>query len=390
VRRRAVDLAAGVLGVGLVVAFATGLALFAGTYDAAKAADSTFALGGDIRITPSVLATHRPDAADASSFVVPGVRAVSPVIFDVENAVLIGPHNQQRENLAAIDPSSFARVAPMPDETFVDASAADTLQALVDDPRGVLVDEETADDQSVEVDDTVRIILALGTPRETQQRFRVVGLFERFPGMPEGANLVVRLDRFAEVTGVRPVDFYLGRADDPTAAGLARATGALSAGPGTTTPIHLETSDTAITKDASSLTAVNVTGLVRLGTAYALAMSATAIGIFVFGLLLHRRTEYVTLRAQGIRSRQLRGLVLLETAVVTVCGVVSGLLVGTLTAALSVRSLRGLFVLNPGLRVDPGRLVTMGTVVIVAAVGCAIAAAEILRRLDPAEILREE
>jgi hypothetical protein len=47
-------------------------------------------------------------------------------------------------------------------------------------------------------------------------------------------------------------------------------------------------------------------------------------------------------------------------------------------------------VLNPGLRVDPGRLVTMGTVVIVAAVGCAIAAAEILRRLDPAEILREE
>jgi len=390
VRRRAVDLTGGVMGLGLVVAFGTGLALFAGTYDAAKAADTTFALGADVRITPSVLATHRPGAAEASSFVVPGVRAVSPVVFDVENAVLIGPHNQQRENLAAIDPGSFAGVAPLPDEAFVDATADETIRALGDDPRGVLIDEETADDLSVDVGDRVQIILALGTSRETQQPFRVAGLFERFPGMPEGANLVVRLDRFGEVTGIRPVDFYLGRVDDPTTAGLTHAAEALSAGPGAATSVQLETSDTALTKDASSLTAVNVAGLVHLGTVYALAMSATAIGIFVFGLLLHRRTEYVTLRAQGLRSRELRTLVLLETVAVTACGTVSGMLIGAATAALSVRSVRGLFVLDPTLTVRPASLLTLGAVVIIAAVGCAIAAAEVLRRLDPAELLREE
>jgi len=389
-RRRAVELAAGVVGVGLVVAFGTGLALFASTYDAAKSADTTFALGADLRITPSVLATHRPAADDASSFLVPGVRAVSPVIFDVENAVLIGPHTQQRENLAAIEPGSFAAVAPLPDETFVDTSATETIGALGDDSNGVLIDEETADDLSVDVDDPVRIILALGTPRETQRHFRVVGLFERFPGMPEGANLVVRLDRFEEATGIRPVDFYLGRVAEPTTTGRTRAAEQLSSGPGRTTPIHVDTSDTALVKDASSLTAVNVAGLVRLGTGYALAMSATAIGIFVFGLLLHRRTEYVTLRAQGLRSSELRGLLLLETAVVTACGVVSGLLIGTLTAALSVRSLRGLFVLNPELSVQPGRLLTVGMVVLVAGGACAAAAAEMLRRLDPTELLREE
>lgn len=389
-RVRAIDLAGGVVGVGLVVAFGTGLALFAGTYDAAKADDARFALGGDIRITPSVLATHRPVADDGTSFHVTGVRAVSPVDFAIENAVLIGQHNQARENLAAIDPSTIGAVAPLPDEVFVDASAAATIRALADDPRGMLIDEETADDLSVDVDDTVRVILALGTRHETQERFRVAGLFERFPGMPEGANLVVRLDRFAAATGIRPVDFFLVGVDDANGAGLAHATEALAAGPGATTPIHLDTIDTALTKDASSLTAVNVTGLVRLGTAYALAMSATAIAIFVFGLLLHRRTEYVTLRAQGIRSSELRGLVLLETAVVTACGVVSGLLIGTLTAALSVQSLRGLFVLRPELTARPGSLLTVVSVATLSAACCALVAVEVLRRLDPAEILREE
>jgi putative ABC transport system permease protein len=389
-RRRATDLAGGTIGVGLVVAFGTGLALFAGTYDAAKAADTRFALGADLRITPSVLATHRSDAADASSFLVPGVRAVSPVVFDVENAVLIGPHNQQRENLAAIDPATITQVAPLPDEVFVDASATETINALAADPDGVLIDEETADDLSVDVGDPVRIILALGTRHETQQRFRVAGLFERFPGMPEGANLVVRLDRFADATRIRPVDFFLVGVDDPSTAGLARATEALAAGPSAGTPIHLDTSDTALTKDASSLTAVNVNGLVRLGAAYALAMSATAIAIFVFGLLLHRRAEYVTLRAQGLRSSELRGLVLLETAVVTGCGVVSGVVIGIVTAALSVGVLRGLFVLDPELTARAGSLLALGGAVLIAAIVCAIVATEVLRRLDPAEILREE
>ncbi|MDP9185075.1 MAG: ABC transporter permease, partial [Actinomycetota bacterium] len=282
-RRRSGDLAGGILGLGLVVAFGAGLALFAATYDVAKAADTRFALGSDLRITPSVLSTSRPNASDAPMFDVDGVAAVSPVVFDLENAVLIGPHNQQRENLAAIDPRTMPAVAPMPDQVFVDTTASDAMSALGGDPRGVLVDEETADDLSVDVDDRVGIILALGTKRETQERFRVAGLFERFPGMPEGANLVLNLDRYREVTGVRPVDFFLASVDDHNAGGLARAVGSLQAGPGRTTPIQISSTETTFAKDQSSLTAVNVNGLVRLNTFYALVMSGVAIAIFVFG-----------------------------------------------------------------------------------------------------------
>ena len=69
----------------------------------------------------------------------------------------------------------------MPDEVFVEGTAADTLAALGADPRGVLVDEGTADDLSVDIGDRVGIILALGTRREIQDRFRVAGLFDGSP-----------------------------------------------------------------------------------------------------------------------------------------------------------------------------------------------------------------
>jgi putative ABC transport system permease protein len=389
-RRRAVDLTGGILGLGLVVAFGTGLAVFAATYDRAKAADVRFTLGSDLRITPSVLATRRPGADDASMFLVPGVTAVSPVVSDVENAVLIGPHNQQRENLAAVDPSTLPAVAPLPDQVFVEATAADTIAALAADPRGVLVDEETADDLSVDVGDRVGVILALGTPRETQDRFRVAGLFERFPGMPDGANLVVNLDRYRAVTGIRPVDFFLASADNGGPAGLAGPIGSLTAGPGGGLPIHIDSTETTLAEDQSSLTAVNVNGLVRLNVFYAIVMSAIAIAIFVFGLILHRRGEYVALRASGMSSREVRALVVVEATIVTLCGLATGLIVGIVTALLSIGVLRGLFVLDPRITFPVGWFAAIGLIVLVAAAISGLIASELLRRLDPAEILREE
>jgi ABC-type antimicrobial peptide transport system permease subunit len=127
-----------------------------------------------------------------------------------------------------------------------------------------------------------------------------------------------------------------------------------------------------------------------MNTFFALVMSAVAIAIFVFGLMLHRRGEYIALRAQGLRSGELRALVVLETAIVTLCGFVTGLVVGTLTALLSIGVLRGLFVLDPRIAVPVGRLAVLGLCVIGAALACGLVGTETLRRLDVTEILREE
>ena len=389
-RRRSWAIATGTIGLGLVVAFGMSLATFAATYDAAKIADSRFVVGSDLRITPSILSARSYPGSYASQLTVPSVSAATPVVFGLENSVLIGPYNQHSENLAAIDPATFARVAPLPDSLFVDRSGASIMATLRADPLGVLIDTQTADDLQVGTGDTVEIILALGTKQETQQRFHVVGLFERFPGFPEGVNLVVDLGRYEGGTGLRSVDFFLAAVTDRSHAGLARASVALRSGPGKHDPIRIDSTATALDKDQSSLTAVNVNGLVGLDSFFVVLMSAATIAMFIFGLILQRRREYVTLRALGLGMRELRALVLAEAALVAVSGLAVGLLVSSGVTFLLVRILRGLFILDPAVTFPLGGFATLAALVVAAALFSGLAATEILRRLKPSEILREE
>jgi len=388
-RRRSGTLAAGIIGVGLVSAFGISIVIFAATYDDAKAADSRFAVGSDLRITPSVLSPRPHPPGYASELAVRGVSGVTPVVFKLDNSVLIGPHNQDRENLTAIDPVSFARVGALSDSFFVGRSAADAMAAMRADPRGVFVETETADDLGIERGDQVEVLLARGTKHQILKKMHVLGLFDRFPGFPQGTSLVADLGYYQQATQTRRVDFFLARATDDSDAGLARAVAALEAGPGRRDPINIETTKTALDKDRSSLTALNVSGLVDLDLLFTLLMSAAAIAIFVFGLMLQRRREYVTLRALGAQGRQVRAMVVGEAGFVVICGLVAAVVVGTGMAYLLVHVLRPLFLLDPGTTFPVGEIVALVALVLAAALVSALAATAILRRLEPAELLRE-
>jgi putative ABC transport system permease protein len=390
-RRRARSLGTGIAGVALVVAFGTALALFGDAYDRAKAADAAFVVGSDLRVTPSVLDARPPPPAYAARLEVAGVAAMTPVVSKLDNAVLIGPYDQDRATLTAIEPAGFERVAALSDRFFAGGSAAAAMRALRADPRALLVDARTADELSIERGMRVKVLLARGTKRQRLETFRVAGLFDRFPGFPQGTSLVANLDVVAAVTRSRRVDFFLGKVSggDGGGAGLARAVAALRSGPGAEHPLAVDTRATALDKDQSSLTALNVNGLVDIDTVYTLLMSAAVIAIFVFGLMLERRREYVVLRAQGMRSGELRALVLGEAAVVAVAGVVAGLAVGVGMAALLVRVLRPLFVLDPALTVPAGDIVLQAVLAGAATLASALAATALLRRMRPAELLRE-
>ncbi|MEA2441562.1 MAG: putative transport system permease protein [Thermoleophilaceae bacterium] len=388
-RRRSWTLATGIAGVGLVVAFGTSVAIFSATYDSAKVEDARFAVGSDLRVTPSVLSTRPYPASYASQLVVPGVAGAAPVVSKLQNSVLFSSDNEDARNLTAIDPASFRRVAVLPDAFFVDKTAAESMKALEDDPHGLLVSTETADDLSVEPGDDVKVLLARGTKRQKLKAFRVAGVFERFPGFPQGTDLIANLGYYQAATKIKRTDFFLARASDGSDAGLARAVASLRAGPGRAELINLETRATALDKDQSSLTAVNVHGLVDLNSLYTLLMSAAGIGIFVFGLMLQRRSEYVTLRAQGMRARELRALVLGEAALVALCGLVAGLVVGTGIGSLLVHVLRPLFTLRPEFTIPAGDLLLLAGLAIAATVVSALVATAMLRRLKPTELLRE-
>ncbi len=388
-KRRSWVFVTGILGVGLVIAFGTSLAMFTATYNAAKAADARLTVGSDIKVTPSPLSSGKHPPGYASRLRVPGVAAVSPVAFKPENSIVFSKVNEDVKDLAAIDPGSFARVAPLSDSLFVDRTAAEAMAALRSDPRAILVDSQTADDLSINRGDSVKVLLARGTKRQALRRFRVVGLFDNFPGFPQGTNVVANLSYYDAATHAGKADFFLARATDPSHSGLTTAVGALRSGPASHDALTIDTTETSLNKDQSSLTALNVHGLLDLDSLYTLLMAATAIAIFVFGLMLQRRREYVVLLAQGMRNRELRVLVLGEAALTAVCGLAAGLLVGAGMAYLLVHVLQPLFILKPVLTFPSGEIATLAALAIGATLASAAAAVTILRRLKPVELLRE-
>ncbi len=388
-RRRSWTLATGAVGVGLVLAFGTALAMFTATYDAAKAADSRFTVGSDIRVTPSVLSTRPHPPGFAAQLRVPGVAATTPVVYKIGNAILTSKFNEDRKSLAAIDPAGFERVATLPDKFFVGGSAAAAMQALKRDPSAILVEQHSAGDLHIRTGDTVRVLLARATRQQVIRKFRVAGQYSNFPGFPQGADIVVGLGAYTRATGLRESDFFLAQTTGRDPRSVARVAGALRAGPASRDRLGVETTGTALNKDQSSLTALNVHGLVDLDSLFTLLIAAASVGIFVFGLMLARRREYVVLRAQGLRSFELRSLVLSETALMTASGLAGGVLVGSGLAYLMIRVLRPLFVLDPHLALAPPRIAILAALASAAALVSALAATAILRRLKPTEILRE-
>lgn len=404
-RKRSWALAGGVIAVGLVVAFGTGLAIFASTYDAAKTADSRFIVGSDIRVTPSVFSTRPHPPSYASRLEVAGISAATPVVFKPENSVVTGAHYQERMDMAAIDPASFRRVAALADSFFVDGSAAQAMAALQAEPRGLLMDSQMAGYIDVGKGDRVEVLLARGTKKQARVRMRVLGLLEtpagstgstvasatggRFPGFPEGVDVVANLGYYEAATRSRHANFFLASSSGRGHDGLVRAVAAIRSGPGRGDRIGIETTQTALGKDQSSLTALNVNGLLDLDSLYTLLMAAAAIAIFVFGLIMQRRREYVALRAQGMQTREIQALVLGEAAPVAAFGLAAGMLVGTGVAALLVHVLRPLFVLDPGLRVSVADIASLAALTAGATIASGLTATAMLRRLRPTELLRE-
>jgi ABC-type antimicrobial peptide transport system permease subunit len=124
---------------------------------------------------------------------------------------------------------------------------------------------------------------------------------------------------------------------------------------------------------------------------FAVVMSAIGVAIFVFGLLLQRRKEFITMRALGMALAQLRALVLGEAAIVAVFSLVIGGVVGAVMALMFVQVLSPLFTIPPsGLTVPTGELGLLATLVLAGVGVASLVSASLLRRLNPAELLREE
>ena len=119
-------------------------------------------------------------------------------------------------------------------------------------------------------------------------------------------------------------------------------------------------------------------------------MAAVASAIFIFGLLLQRRREYITLRAQGLEPRTIRLLITAKAGTVALAGTLAGLIVGLAMGSYFVNVLRPLFVLAPLYTVPLAALATPVALVFAATIASSIVASGLVNRLEPTELLRDE
>jgi len=390
IRRRSWPGASAVIMVGLIVALGTSVASFSASYNQAKALDARFLVGSDVRVTPAPTSAldHPPQYADQLQ--VAGIHTVSPVVYGLLNTLLESEKNEDAGNMAAIDPAGFRQVAPLLDSDFVGTTAADAMDALQRQPAGVFLGSELADLLDAEPGDDVQVLFARGTNDQKLSEMKVIGLFDRLPGFPEGVDVLVNIHHQMELIPSTNTTFFLADTTDASDTTLDRAVAELRNGPASTDALQIDTRATALDKDQSSLAALNIRGLLALDSAYALAMAATAITIFVLGLLLQRRREYVTLRAQGMRIGNLRSLLVTESFCVVVIGAGAGGLVGAGMAYFMVTVLQPLFVLRPEIVIPGVDIAVLAALVLLVSVVASLAATTLIGRLPPGELLRDE
>ncbi|MDH4133008.1 MAG: ABC transporter permease, partial [Gemmatimonadota bacterium] len=314
----------------------------------------------------------------------PSITRTTPVIYGPSNVILRSARTSDPANLAAIDPASYTDIAPL------DPATSAQLQALATSPNTILVSRDMAAFLRAQPGDRLEVLLARATPDQVAIDLTIAGVFDRLPGFPDGADAVMNIDLHARTVPTKPPDFFLAAHTGNSDAALQQAVAEIAAGPAATDTIQIDTRASTLDRDQSSLAALNIGGLVDLDSGFSLAMAAVAIAIFVFGLLLQRRREYVTLRAQGLNGRTIRFLITAEAATAAVTGTIAGLAIGAAMGYYLVAVLRPLFVLDPAYVLPLGAIAPPVLLIAVATLASALVGSRLVNTLDPTELLRDE
>ncbi|MFN2490846.1 MAG: ABC transporter permease [Actinomycetota bacterium] len=168
--------------------------------------------------------------------------------------------------------------------------------------------------------------------------FRYVGIVREFPTAPSDSFIVTKADYVARQTGSDAVGTFLvdtsGASPGAVAARLRVQLG---------TSARVTTIGSARRLVASSLTAVDLSGLTKIELGFALVLAAAATGLVFAAGLTERRRTFAILTALGAKASDLGGFVWTEAIMVGILGVVAGIASGSLLSWVLVKILTGVF-----------------------------------------------
>ena len=379
VSRRGPSINRGLVLVGLLLAFGVNLGIFSATYDQQARVDAQLTLGAD------VVATAPPGVVTAKNLaqrvaVEPGVRAVSAVDHSY---AYVGPDLQ---DTYGVDATSIGQATKLRDSYFVGGTAAQMLDRLRSTPDGILVSRETITDYSLARGDLLRLrVLDRSTGRFTVVPFHVVGTVQEFPSAPKDSFMVANLAYLQHASRDAGPNVVFARTDgDPVA--VARRIAADTRADGTTVrDIRQQTQQT-----VSSITTVDLTGIAKIESTFAVLLAAGAMALFVGLALSERRRELATMAAVGASLRHIAAFVWSEAAVVLGVALVLAAGLGWLLATMLVAMLQHVFDPPPDALAIPWSSLA---ILAAAAVGATIVATAVairrIRRLPLGAILRE-
>jgi putative ABC transport system permease protein len=376
--RRRRTLAWSVVLLALAISFAASTATFNATYRQQAEVDALLTNGADVTVTQPPGSTLGPDAADALAGIA-GVQRVEPV---QHRFAYIGSDLQ---DLYGVHPATITTATALQDAYFVGGTARQLMATLAARPDSILVSDETVKDYQLHPGDLLNLRLQDGaTKAYTSVPFHYTGIVKEFPTAPKDSFFVANADYVARATRTPAVGAFLldtgGRNQAQVAARVRTQVGTDA----TVTEIGKTRSQV-----ASSLTSVDLAGLTRFELAFAVALAAAAAGIVLALGLAERRRTFAITTVLGATRRQLRGMVMSETATLTLAGLTAGALIGWALSRMLVTVLTGVFDPPPATIAVPWTYLGLTVAAVIVTVTAAALAGARAPRTPAVQELRE-
>jgi putative ABC transport system permease protein len=251
---------------------------------------------------------------------------------------------------------------------------------------GVLVSKETIGDYQLGVGNLLNLrVLDHRDGRFKVVPFHVAGIVQEFPSAPRDSFMVANLAYLREADHAGGPNVVFAKTSDPT--NTARAVAAATRADGTI----VKNIGEQVQQTASSITTVDLRGISDIEEAFALALAAAAMALFVALAVIERRHEFATMAAVGARLRSIAAFVWTEAALVLIAGLLLAAALGLLLAAMLVAMLQHVFDPPPDTLAIPwAYLGELAGAAVLATVSATAISARRLRRLPLGELLREQ
>ncbi len=402
IARRTARISAATTVIALTLSFGISLALFQQTYTLEKQLDSQYIVGSDIRLTPALNTPQLPEFG--AKLQVPGVNGVSAVARDPQ--ALVG---SEKNTVYGIDVASFKNVAYLPDSFFVDGAAQQTIEAmryrttqyapgssqqvldaLANTPNGVIISVEQAEKYNIQVGDPVLLRLYNRTTKQyADVKAQCVGLFTYFPTSAQDSDFILNRDFMTHSSGNPAMDYFLIKTDGSSSA-ISSVSSTLAAQYKNVMPVRIQSTETVIKVDQSSLTSMNLGGLGAMERFYTLLVVSAGLAIFLLAMINERQREFGAMRALGANLKQLRRFIFAEAVTIGGLSLMIGTIIGVGLARLLVMLLGVVFTIPAkGLAWPAVELISLTGFVLIGMLLSTLLSTRRLARIKVVEALRE-